>query len=706
MQTAALAENGNAAVQDGELDGVYAKNIHWSISEEGVLSITPEGEQAKAVAMANGKTADAYPWKENMALVHTVEVGDGVSSVGSFAFQGAGDLKTVTLSADVTTISAGAFQDCTGLESLTLDAGLETVQQQAFQGCTELTSVALGPKLGTVGASAFQDCEKLETMTLAGGLGKLDASMLNGCTALKTVTLMGTEAAPLAIANNTGGSPFRNTASLETLIFSGPFTNLGTNAFALYDKDGSAANTNGTFTKGDANYLPTALSTADLSGLEVGKVTAVPEGLFMGCSALSEVTLPEGITDIGIRAFLGCTALKTITLPAGVTNVRDSAFQGSALESLTLPASVTTIGASACEACTSLASVTFPADMNAVGAGAFKNCAALASLKFPRTTTSFTMGVEAFSGCTSLASASLHLIRNAKFNLPNGAFQGCSSLAAVELPDNLTAVGESAFQACTSLKSITLPKKVTAVGKRAFSECTALRRFEIQGSGVTLGEEAFSSCASLTAAIIPEGVQTIADHAFQYCDAMLSAVIPTTVKTVSAEVFFRCANLQHVYYPGVESEWMAIKDGDKLRDYLSRNYVNQEETLVLDWDKQALPVSDGYESGGNSGGGDEAPLNPGDPANAYGRNLPAKITGVSASDSGVTAKVLGAPGEGAVLFAAAYSSGGELLDARTVEAPAAGTYTAAVSTDGADYVYLFLLNSSAPVAEKYSLYLN
>ena len=72
----------------------------------------------------------------------------------------------------------------------------------------------------------------------------------------------------------------------------------------------------------------------------------------------------------------------------------------------------------------------------------------------------------------------------------------------------------------------------------------------------------------------------------------------------------------------------------------------------------------------------------------------------------MTARVLGMPGADAVLLAAVYNSGGELLSTKLVPAAAAGTYTAEVSMEGADYVFLFLLNDSAPVAEKYSLYLN
>lgn len=687
VQTAAAETAGTVSrTETAELAeaGTYGNTIHWQL-EDGVLTISPEAESDKAIAMPAGKKREDYDWSAYAEQITKVVISGKVSSVGDYAFQGCEKLESVELSDSVTTI--GKF---------------------SFAGCTGAVSLSLGPSVGTVNASAFQGCTKLEALTLTGTLGTLDGAMLEGCAALKSVTLAGTEAAPLALK---AGTAFRNCPSLEKITISGPFASLGANLFALYDKDGSAADAKGSFIKNSTEYLPTALSEADLSGLEFsGKTTALPSGLFTGCTALSTVKLPAaGMTEIGAYDFAGCAALASIDLPAGLATIGDNAFQGCPLKTLTLPNGVLTVGKNTFENCSSLASVNFPAGLNGVGDYAFKNCDVLESVKFPRTSEKFTLGQEAFAGCDALASASLHLIRNSKFAMPTGAFQDCPLLSSLTLPENLTAVGDSAFQACTSLESVTFPKNVKTIGKRAFSECTGLRHFDVLGSGVTLGEEVFSSCTAMTAAVIPEGVQTIDEHAFQYCDGIKNAVLPGTVTTVSAEIFFRCGNLEHVYYPGGETEWKAIKNSDKLQENLSsRNFVNGSETLVLEWDKETTPISDGYssgEGGGGTGTGEEEPLNPGDPANAYGKNLPAKISSASLSADGVKAKVLGTPGDSAVLLAAVFGSEGKIIGTKSVTVVGAGTYTAGVSTENAAYVSLFLLKDNAPVAEKFSLFL-
>ena len=49
---------------------------------------------------------------------------------------------------------------------------------------------------------------------------------------------------------------------------------------------------------------------------------------FFGCSRLTSITLPSGVTEIGEDAFWGCSGLTSITLPSGVTKIGNSAFSG------------------------------------------------------------------------------------------------------------------------------------------------------------------------------------------------------------------------------------------------------------------------------------------------------------------------------------------------------------------------------------------
>ena len=76
--------------------------------------------------------------------------------------------------------------------------------------------------------------------------------------------------------------------------------------------------------------------------------------------------------ELGIYAFKGCSGLTSMIIPSGVTSIGDEAFYGcSGLTSLTIPSSVTSIGELAFEGCRGLTSMTIPSSVTSIGWGAF-----------------------------------------------------------------------------------------------------------------------------------------------------------------------------------------------------------------------------------------------------------------------------------------------------------------------------------------------
>ena len=127
----------------------------------------------------------------------------------------------------------------------------------------------------------------------------------------------------------------------------------------------------------------------------------IGEYAFYGCSGLTSLTLPVGITSIGEFAFSGCSGLTSLTLPAGITSIGEYAFSRcSGLTSLTLPAGITSIDKYAFSGCSRLTSLTLPAGITSIGEFAFSYCSGLTSIyvyaeKVPR------IGRYAFEGCAS-----------------------------------------------------------------------------------------------------------------------------------------------------------------------------------------------------------------------------------------------------------------------------------------------------------------
>ena len=64
---------------------------------------------------------------------------------------------------------------------------------------------------------------------------------------------------------------------------------------------------------------------------------------FSGCSALSEVKLPDTLYGIDGGAFYNCKALTEITLPENLNYIGQYAFMDTGLKSIEIPESVESI---------------------------------------------------------------------------------------------------------------------------------------------------------------------------------------------------------------------------------------------------------------------------------------------------------------------------------------------------------------------------
>jgi len=87
---------------------------------------------------------------------------------------------------------------------------------------------------------------------------------------------------------------------------------------------------------------------------------------------LTNVIIPNSVTNIGSMAFMSCTNLASVTIPNGVLSLGDSAFNYcTGLTNISIPGSVITIGNSAFYGCTRLNGVAIPSSVITIGNSAF-----------------------------------------------------------------------------------------------------------------------------------------------------------------------------------------------------------------------------------------------------------------------------------------------------------------------------------------------
>ena len=211
---------------------------------------------------------------------------------------------------------------------------------------------------------------------------------------------------------------------------------------------------------------------------------------FVGCSGLTSLVLPSGITSIEGRAFKDCSGLTSLELPSGITSIEGEAFEGcSGLTRLELPSGITSIESGVFIGCSGLASLELPSGITYIGPAAFSGCSGLSSLELPSGITSIEFNT--FHGCSGLTSLA---IPSGVTSIGRSAFNGCSGLTSLALPSGVTSIDDDVFQGCSGLTSLAIPSGVTSIGNNAFS-CSGLSSiyvgWEIPLSSRSIGASAF-----------------------------------------------------------------------------------------------------------------------------------------------------------------------------------------------------------------------
>ncbi len=453
----------------------------------------------------------------------------------------------------------------------------------AFKGCRSLTSVTIPNTVTSIGSYAFSNCAKLKSVTIATSVTSIGLGVFDGCGGLTSVTI------PNSVTT-IGDYAFNSCSGLTSISIPESVTSIGNYAFS--DCSGLISITIPQSVTSIGNYV-----FQNCSGLKSvtipNSVTSISNFAFSHCSDLTSVVISESVTSIGSSAFLGCSSLTSITIPNSVTSIGNSAFYGCSglqkvivpdiaawcnisfdtnanplsyvhhlfsdeeteITNLVIPESVTTIGIYAFSGCSSLTSVTISNSVTSIGNDAFSGCSSLTSVTIPNSVTS--VGSYAFSGCSGLISAT---IGNSVTSIGKRAFYGCSGLTSITIPESVTSIKQSAFGGCSGLEKIIVPdiaawcnitfdtdaNPLSNVHHLFSDEETEITNLFIPEGVTKISNYAFSSCSGLASVTIPESVTTIGSYAFKDCSSLISVIIPNSVTNISSDAFSGCYGLLSV----------------------------------------------------------------------------------------------------------------------------------------------------------------
>ena len=553
----------------------------------------------------------------------------GINSIGASAFRDCSGLTSLTLPAGITSIGDHAFRDCSGLTSLTLPAGITRIGSQAFRGCSGLMSFNLPAGITEIGASAFQDCSGLTSIYVyAEKVPKIDSNVFEGFDAKKCTLYvpMGTYDDYLV---SDFGDYFENIVEFEATGINKITINLE-KAGTLPDSIGSSrkykitnlkiiGEINGTDLRMIREMAGSNSTDGKLSVLDLSEAKIVEGGdcyyidgynyyyytsndvigscAFWGCSGLTSLNLPAGITEIGDHAFQHCSGLTSIYVYAEkVPKIDSKAFEGFDAKKCTLYVPMGTrddyrlskfgyfenivefyinkitinlekagtlpdrIASSDKYKITNLKII---GEINGTDLRMIRE---MAGRDYIGNSTDGKLSVLDLSEAKIVEGGDCYYDNYYTFNdvIGDYAFQRCSGLTSLTLPAGITSIGSLVFDGCSGLTSLTLSAGITSIGDGAFWGCSGLKevRFCINDNldtyltkghpcidVVDCGIRYYINDKEITSIEIPSNVTTLGDYVFQGCRGLTSLTLPARITEIGNGAFYDCSGLTSLTLP-------------------------------------------------------------------------------------------------------------------------------------------------------------
>ena len=475
------------------------------------LSMVTVGEAAKAIP------ASAFQGCSNIV---SFTVGSRVERIGDYAFSGCTSLRELYFKdAEAplllgvnrhTTSSKGEalFYDCP-IETLylgrTLDYSTSYFDGYApFYDRTALHTVVVGETVVSLGDRLFFGCRSLTRITVGGSVEFIGNYVFRECEALTDVVFRDGEL-PLYVGYN----KFSSDGIGESLFSDSRLQTLYLGRTLSYNMS--------SFYGYSPFYQQTHLSSVTLSDY----VHILPSNLFYGCSAISELSIPGSVLEIGNAALSDCTALKRVEFKDGTEPLLlgYSLFSEAGGKNLFCDTPVETLylgrdlqylsgkayGIAPFAGVMTLKRVDVGPLVGRVPDDLFRNCTRLETVVVGGNVE--TIGNRVFQGCSAL----VHIIfqdgsrpLTVGYNLyePSGVGRSLfydNPLTTLYLGRELRYsdtiyYGYSPFYRKETLSDVTLGPTVTAVGNRLFYGCARLKDLTVQGTLSHVGSYAFYGC--------------------------------------------------------------------------------------------------------------------------------------------------------------------------------------------------------------------
>ena len=234
----------------------------------------------------------------------------------------------------------------------------------------------------------------------------------------------------------------------------------------------------------------------------------IAHNLYLNGELLTDLVIPETVSEIKKKAFKGATCLTSLILPNSIISIGDEAF---------------------CDCENITGELIFPNGFISTGYWAFRNANKITAVNIPDSATN--IGDACFQGCSNLQNI---VLGNSVSYIGAMAFNGCP-ITSIDFPETLDTIGSAAFLYCSHLTSITIPSSLTYLGDNAFGECSNISKVYYYANNCVTSDYCntiFGNCFSLCELTIGSDVRVIPRYTFSGCTNLNTIIALGTVPPI------------------------------------------------------------------------------------------------------------------------------------------------------------------------------
>ena len=475
------------------------------------------------------ETYQYMPWYYSRGNELEITIEEGINQIGNDMFCNVTGLKKLELPSTLTSIGDSTFYNCENWENEIDMSKFTKIGYRAFYNCSKITGeFKLSNELLELGEGAFRGCAKLTgEVKIPSKITNIGNDTFDYCTGIQKVIIPETVTSmEVCFRDCTGIEEITIPISLDSAWKFMRCTNI--KKVNLTKGTGEGIDYSETY-----QYMPWYYS----RGNEL------------------EITIEEGINQIGNDMFCNVTGLKKLELPSTLTSIGDSTFYN----------------------CENWENEIDMSKFTKIGYRAFYNCSKITG-EFKLSNELLELGEGAFRGCAKLTGEVK--IPSKITNIGNDTFDYCKGIQKVIIPETVTSM-EVCFRECTGIEEITIPISLDSAWK--FMRCTNIKKVNLtKGTGEGIDYAGtyeympwYYSRSNELEVNIEEGVTKIGNYMFYNVTGLRKIGLPSTLTSIGGYAFNGCSSdLLHVFYRGSSSQWENIDFGGN-KVYLSNVLYDQ-----------------------------------------------------------------------------------------------------------------------------------